>query len=301
MSKQLLELSAASSLVYRPPCTIAHEMGRRLVIACVVAGVLAFAPAALATTETASLGDVTATFTFKGAAPNYRHERLRISRAGTVLYNQPVSSKYCQSKCAPGFENPGSAVHVVDLEQNGQPDVVLDLYSGGAHCCSIEQVFSFDPATMTYVETERDFGDPGVRLVDLFHNGQIEFLSADDSFAYEFTDYAASGLPIQILSFSARHFLNVTRSHPRAIARDAATWLSAFKRMRSQHYRDSVGVIAAWAADEDLLRHAKMVRRYLSRQAKAGHLKSALSPEEPGGKKFVTKLQRFLRNHRYLG
>jgi hypothetical protein len=192
-------------------------------------------------------------------------------------------------------------VHVVDLENNGEPDVVLDLYSGGAHCCSIEQVFTFDPGTMTYVETERDFGDPSVQLVDLHHNGRTEFLTADDSFAYEFTDYAASGLPIEILKFSNRHFMKVTRGYPRAIARDAAKWLNAFKGMRTQHYRDSVGVIAAWAADEDLLGHPKLVSRYLARQAKAGHLHSALAPQEPGGRKFIRKLQRFLRNHGYLG
>jgi hypothetical protein len=277
-------------------------MGRRLIIACVVVGALALAPAALATTETASLGNVTATFKFSGTAPHFKHERLTISRAGIVAYNQPVSSKFCATECAPGVESQGQpSVHVADLEHNGQPDVVLDLYSGGAHCCTIEQVFSFDQTTMTYVETERDFGDPTARLVDLHHNGRIEFLTADDSFAFEFTDFAASGLPIEILKFSDRRFVKVTRRYPGAITRDAARWLSAFKAMRAQHFRDSVGVIAAWAADEDLLGHSRLVSRYLANQAKAGHLNSALAPQEPGGRKFIRKLQRFLRNHGYLG
>jgi len=71
--------------------------------------------------------------------------------------------------------------------------------------------------------------------------------------------------------------------------------------MTAQHYRDSVGVIAAWAADEDGLGHEKLVSSYLSQQAAAGHLNSALSPQEPGGQKFIGKLQRFLRTHGYLG
>jgi hypothetical protein len=190
---------------------------------------------------------------------------------------------------------------VLDLEHDGQPDVLLDLYSGGAHCCWIEQIFSFDPGTMTYAMTQHDFGDPGEDVVDLRHNGRYEFLTADDSFAYEFTDFAASGLPIQILTFSDRHFSNVTRQYPKLVTRDAARWMKAFNSMAKQHYSDSVGVVAAWAADEELLGHVKLVNSFLATQLKAGHLNSALRPQEPGGAKFVAKLHKFLRTHRYLG
>jgi hypothetical protein len=276
-------------------------MGRRILIGCVVAGVLTLPPAAWAATQTARLGSVTATFTFKGKAPNYSNERLTISRAGIAVYDQPVVSSFCQMQCGPGSEpSSRSSIHVVDLDHNGEPDVVLDLYSGGAHCCSIEQIFSFDPGASRYIETERNFGDPGTRIVDLAHDGRFEFLTADDAFAYEFTDYAASGLPIQVLRFSAGYFVNVTRNYPRLVANDAGRWLAAFRRLARQHYQDSVGVVAAWAADEDLLGHAGRVNRFLARQSSAGHLRSALSPAEPGGWKFTLKLRKFLRRHGYL-
>jgi hypothetical protein len=135
----------------------------------------------------------------------------------------------------------------------------------------------------------------------LRHNGRYEFLTADDSFAYEFTDFAASGLPIQILTFSDRHFSNVTRQYPKLVTRDAARWMKAFNSMAKQHYSDSVGVAAAWAADEELLGHVKLVNSFLAKQVKAGHLNSALSPQEPGGAKFVAKLSKFLRAHGYVG
>jgi hypothetical protein len=270
---------------------------RGLIMAWVLAASLAVAPEALAATQTAHSGNVTATFAFKGKFPNYTSETISIAQAGQVLYNQPVVAKFCGMQCAPGSTfGKSSSVHVVDLEHDGRPDVVLDLYSGGAHCCSIEQIFSFDPGTMTYVETERNFGDPGEQIVDLGHNGRHEFLTADDSFAFAFTDFAASGLPIQILTFSGRHFQNVTRSYPKLIQKDAAVWLNAFKSMSKQHYQDSVGVIAAWAADEDMLGHSKLVSRYLAQQQKAGHLNGGVSH----GKKFVAKLQKLLRKLGYL-
>jgi hypothetical protein len=270
---------------------------RALVIAMVAVACLTAAPVALATTQTSSAGNVTATFTFQGKVPKFHGLHLTISRAGAVVYDQPVVAKFCGKLCWPGQGAArSSSVHVVDLEGTGDPDVVLDLYSGGAHCCTVEQVFSFDPASATYAKTEQVFGDPAARIVDLGHNGHFEFLTADDSFAYRFTDFAASGLPIQIFTFANRRFTDVTNSYPKLIAKDAAVWLRAFKAQARQHYPDSVGVIAAWAADEDRLGHAKLVNRYLRGQALAGHLNA---PFATGGTRFVAKLQKFLRRRGY--
>jgi len=273
-------------------------MKRALTFIGVTALCLVVAPAAVAATQTASAGNVTATFTFQEKVPNFHGLQLSIARGGTVVYDQPVVAKFCDTLCWPGPVTGGRpAVQVVDLEHDGEPDVVLNLYSGGAHCCTVLQVFSFDPGTMTYVKTERTFGDPDARIVDLRHDGQFEFLTADDSFAYEFTDFAGSGLPIEIETFAGGQFTDVTRSYPALVAKDAAFWLKAFKGTARDHYSDSVGVIAAWAADEDLLGHVKLANRYLAQQAKAGHLNA---PFAAGGTKFVAHLQKFLRRRGYL-
>ncbi|MFZ0043659.1 MAG: hypothetical protein WAK93_20285 [Solirubrobacteraceae bacterium] len=272
-------------------------MRRWLIAACLLAAFLVTAPAALANTQTATAGNVTATFTYTGHVPNFKNERLSIAQAGAVDYNLPVTSAFCGKGCWPlsTLVNRPS-VHVLNLEGNGQPDVVLDLYSGGAHCCTVEQIFSFDPGTMTYVKTERDFYDAGVKFSDLAHNGREELVTADELFAYEFTDFADSALPIQIFSFSGRRFTNVTRSYPKLIAKDAARWLKAYKARNRRRYQTGVGVIAAWAADEDLLGKEKLVSRYLNQQARAGRL---TNPQGAGGKRFVAKLQNFLRKHGY--
>lgn len=273
-------------------------MRRALTILAVTGACLTAAPAAIATTETASAGNVTATFTFQGKLPRFHGLRLTIARGGAAVYDQPVVASFCGNLCWPGPSVSGrSAVQVVDLEHTGEPDVVLDLYSGGAHCCNQVQIFSFDAASSRYVETERVFGDPVARIVDLAHDGRFEFVTADDSFAYRFTDFGASGLPIEILSFAGGHFTDVTRSYPSLVAKNAALYLRAFKGMAKEHYPDSVGVIAAWAADEDLLGHSKLVSRYLRAQAAAGHLNA---PFMAGGTKFIANLQKFLRRQGYL-
>jgi hypothetical protein len=275
-------------------------MRRILIAILVLAASAALAPAALATTQTATKGAVAATFTFQGTFPSFSGLRLTIAQSGSVLYDQPVSATGCGSDCAPGgVGTKASSLHVIDLDHTGQPNVVLDLFTGGAHCCSIEQVFTFDPGTNTYVKAERNFGDPGERTEDLRHDGHFEFVTADDAFAYAFTDFAASGLPVQILSFSGGRFRDVTQSYPALIHTDAARWLRIFKHMARQHYADSVGVIAAWAADEYRLGKVATANRYLHQQARAGHLKSGLGASEPHGQRFVAALQRFLRRHGY--
>lgn len=272
------------------------------VAAFVVAG---FAPARAgastpASTQSASMDGVKATFTFSGSPPEVHDPRLSIARHGVVVFNGPVTSKWCGQSCWPNtIAAKDHVVHVERLQAGQTLDVVLDLYSGGAHCCSVEQVYSLTKAGKVR-KVEHNFGDPGVKFERIGAGGATYFVSADDVFAYAFTDFAASGLPIEILRFEDGSFHDVTRQFPALIARDATQWLTAFHDQASSHYSDSVGVVAAWAADEDMLGHASTVKTFLAAQLKAGHLHSGLSPIEPGGQRFVTALQAFLHKHGYV-
>jgi hypothetical protein len=256
---------------------------------------LAAAPAALATTETAQSGNVSASLMFQGSAnAGYNNVTLQIRRGGALLYDQPVASRFCPTRCGPAAAT--NSVHALDLESDGEPDVVLDLYSGGAHCCVIEQIFSFDSAANTYTKTERNFGDPGATIEDLGHDGHFELVSADDSFAYAFTNYARSGLPLQIWTFHGRRFTDVTRGYPAQITQDAAKWFRFFQ----QNLDDGLGFIAAWAADEDLIGHEAQVSSTLAAEARRGDLRSPSPEVQPGGAKFIAALQKFLREHGYV-
>lgn len=269
--------------------------------AVVVVSLSASISTAGAATQTVTKEDVTATFTYHGTSPFSQNPHLKISQNGKVVYDQWVRSAWCGKECSANvIAGSRKVVHVVHLSKSGLPSVVLDLYSGGAHCCAVEQVYSFKPNSPVIGKIEHNFGDPGVRLVKLGADGSFDLLSADDTFAYAFTDFAASGLPIEILSFSHDSFHNVTRSFPNLIAKDANQWMNAFKSQSSTHYLDSVGLVAAWAADEDLLGHSAVVARFLAIEAKAGHLNSVMSPVTSSGPKYVIALQKFLRKHGYI-
>lgn len=257
---------------------------------------LLFASAAWAakvTVQTASSGDVTATFSFHGSPPTVTQARLRIVRAGQQLYNQAVSSPACGgSTCDPGAIGSGqSSVVVADIEADGAPDVILSLFSGGTDCCFIDQVFRFDPGTMTYVKTEHNFGG-GTILERL--SGRWRFVSTDAAFACAFTDCADSGQPIQIWSFTAGQFHNVTRRYRKLISTDSAKWWRAF----NHHVSNGVGLIAAWAADQELLGHNHKVQSTLASEAHRGRLRAG-SQSVATGRRFVRKLNALLRKLGY--
>jgi hypothetical protein len=251
---------------------------------------------AQSTSQTASAGGVTATFSYSGSGITVSNPQLRIVRDGQTSYDQPVSSSQCGNQCGPGaFEAHQSSVRVIRLQAGGQPDVILELFSGGANCCFLDQVFSYSAATQTYVKTEQDFASAGVQLRRLGVARRWRFLSGDDSFKYEFTDGADSADPIQIWSFSGSVFHDVTRSYPTLIATDAARWLKLF----THHISNGVGLIAAWAADEELLGHDKLVQSTLATEARHGDLRDGGYGGGATGRRFITKLNRLLRQLGY--
>lgn len=281
-----------------------HPRRLPLTLSLTAALIGAIAPAASAETitQTVRSGSLSASFSFRPVGSfSYRDETLTIRSGGTVQYAKPVTSSSCQRFCQPGDPSrKGASIAFERLDATGT-QLVLDLYSGGAHCCSIVQVFNQPAGGGRWTKSSFDFGDPGYRLIDLAHDGTDEFLSANDHFAYAFTDYAASGMPLMILRFSRGHFVDVTRAYPGRIARDASMWMKAFEQQQRSHYSDTTGVIAAWAADEDELGHASTVERFLRQAAMHRQLNSGLGDQVPENARFVSALNRFLHKQGYLG
>jgi hypothetical protein len=230
-----------------------------------------------------------------GVAGVPSHLVLSITRNGRMAYSRPVSAAGCGRRCSDVAVPPGKSVlHVIDLDRNGEPEVVLGLFSGGANCCFIDQVFSFDRSAHTYVRSQHDFLNAGAALATL--NGRPVFESGDARITEAgFTDTAHSGTPIQIWRFAHRSFTDVTRMYPALIRADAAKWMRLF----DHHLSNGVGLIAAWAADEDLLGQSALVDTTLTRLAAQHKLRTPLGLPHNSETLFVTRLQKLLRKLGY--
>jgi hypothetical protein len=270
---------------------------RLLAVSTLTAALFALSGSALAArAQVASVENISASVRPTGQGLKRRF-RLKILVDGTSRYDQIVTSRACPPGCATiGLGTSDVPLRAIALQHFGVPDVILGLYTGGAHCCFVDQVYRLDPKTNRFIKIEHDFADSGAQILDLNGDGSYEFLSADARISNGgFTDYADSPAPLQIFSVSNSAFRDITRKYPNRLKVDAAKWLSGFHR----HYGNGRGLIAAWAADEDLLGHPGLVKSELAGALKAGHLRAPNGLGNQSAATFVTQLQKLLRRLGY--
>ncbi len=77
-----------------------------------------------------------------------------------------------------------------DITGEGNPDLVFECYSGGAHCCF--STFLYDlGAEVKEIQVSPDSNCSG-HFQDLDGDAVLEFLTCDDTFAYRYCPYAGS-------------------------------------------------------------------------------------------------------------
>ncbi|MGD8403200.1 MAG: VCBS repeat-containing protein [Anaerolineales bacterium] len=84
-----------------------------------------------------------------------------------------------------------------DLNADGYPDLVVETYSGGAHCCFGTQVFSLRPSGAALI-LQKPESNAGGTFEDLDADGIFEFITYDDSLAYQYCPYAA-GVAVKVI------------------------------------------------------------------------------------------------------
>jgi subtilisin-like proprotein convertase family protein len=242
-------------------------------------------------------GTVNATITY--TERDFLYEKLRISvvRAGRRVLDVPIERLVCRDCAA---SRPVDIV-VRDLD-GGEPEVLVDLFTGGAHCCAVSLILRWDGAAHRYRSTFHYWGNYGRRLADLDHDGRPEFVASDERFVYTFTAYVFSAAPIQIWSFRAGKLSDLTRSYPTEIAKHAASLGRYFlKRTKPEKDTDLRSYVASYVADEYLLGRPDVARRALDGALRHGLLyrgKTYLG--WPAGRVFVAELMHDLKKWGYI-
>lgn len=214
---------------------------------------------------TARSGDVRAVFDAQHDRDRYCMEnaQIQISRQGDTLFDDVLPQQILEDT---GFCRP-LALDVLALNQDAEPEILLDVYSGGAHCCTSSLIYSYVPERESYTVLNHFWGNAGYQLSDLDADGVPEFATRDDSFAYAFAAYAVSRYPIAIWRYDGQSMENVTREFPDLIYSDAYRHWQEFERLRNgeifdEPYTDDTAyiyqeyeqaILAAYLADKYLL------------------------------------------------
>jgi hypothetical protein len=232
--------------------------------------------------------------------------RLQILRSGKVVVDHAFPSADLAA-WVPGSGSTRGSLLVRDVDHDGQPEVGVELYPGGAHHESWSVVYRYDKRAGKYLSSQHTWGDPSYTLVQMDKDQIPEWLTADIRFQGEFACSGCSPLPVQIFDFHAGSFQDVSRRFQSRISADAARW---WKLYVSEHGATTPGVgitnvrgdLAAWAADEERLGKHQTVVSALQDAERRGYLQVDPMEQSVLGSPatFIQNLFRFLRTTGYM-
>jgi hypothetical protein len=225
--------------------------------------------------------NVKATLAFERKTGVFTEIRLTIRRNTTTWRSRPLGTSY--------FSRP--RLYVRDLDADGELEMRIDSYTGGAHCCFQTRIFRWLPARKAYGMTFRNWADAGYQAKNLDGLGPVELLSSDARFGYVFTAFAGSPFPIQIWEFDGGRLRDVTRLFPGQVELDAKRlWRTYLEHRRTDDVR---GVLAAWQADQYLLGREDTGWQELERALARGDLNGP-NGFWPTGRGYLQALRAFL-------
>jgi hypothetical protein len=117
---------------------------------------------------------------------------LQVTSGSNVVYSHSVDSfeSYTLGQAADAQEQIPAIANGTDVTGRGEPDMIVSLYTGGAHCCWIHYVFELEPQ-FKLLATLNDSDDDGARF-ERFKDGHYYYITADWTFGYWPTCFACS-------------------------------------------------------------------------------------------------------------
>jgi hypothetical protein len=271
----------------------------RLALAVLLALLPASTAHARAVTETDASGDTRAELSYDRSGdalnPSFRDFAVRIYADDDLAFERELGS--CCRGYAPARFGRKPSISVRDLD-GGEPEVVVDFYTGGAYCCWL--TFVYRSRGDSYARTSKNWGPKRQRLDDIAGGPQLEWLSHDDRFLNPYgCNFCWRFLP-HVWRFEDGEFRDVTRRYP-AVVRPKS------KKLRRKYFRasrrgdDVKPIVAPYVATTYLLRKPDdgwdLVRRALQRGELVNH--RGRYDFCPCGKRYPKRLRRFLSETGY--
>jgi hypothetical protein len=276
----------------------------RIFVTALLAMLVFAVPAAAATkTETASSGQTSATFAY-----NYKKTRfgtydfsnlhVTIDRGGVRLVDQTVEDAWPADQGANG----ATSITVRDLDADDEPEVLLDLYSGGANCCWYSLSWRFDENQNKYMKkTLRPGLSFPYTLKDIDKNGIPEFRSVDYRFAYKYGSNADTPRPLRIFNWDRGRLVDVTVAFPRLAELDAADMYKGYLHFRKVKDANVRGLLAAYLADSYRAGNGRVAWRRVVAAYRRGDVDAKFKGDVgPHGKAFLVSVRKFLKKLGYL-
>jgi hypothetical protein len=236
----------------------------------------------LAANMAEQVGNVRAEVTFKkGDYSLAKDVRIKILKNNKVVVDEIVSPQ----------ENTYSLKLVVkDLDGDKEPEIIFTHNPAmGQRCCTTARIYGYRKNRNQYSMVASDWRGAGFpQIKDLDGDGKYEFEYADWRFAYAFTVFANSVMPIRIWQYRQGSLDEVTYKYPQAIKRHIEKGNEWHQQLVHEN-RDLKGSFAAYAAEKYLLGEGGEGLREIKR-----------SYQGEDKQEFLDKLNEFLKKTGYI-
>jgi len=219
---------------------------------------------AQAKTEKVTRGEVTASFSYTANKDkvSFKGLKLTIARGGATALTTTLG-KY--KGFWPAGRGGSRSIRLRDLDGDGEAEVLLDLYSGGANCCLTTLIYRYRATGNTYVPVPVQLGRFGYSLRDLDRKGPVEIVATDVRLAGAFgVPSVAAVAPIRIFQLDRDGLADATRGFPGEVRKDLRAWRKEYPSFVRQK-APLKGILAAIAADTILLNDEKGTARIFRR------------------------------------
>ncbi len=269
----------------------------RLALALLVFVASATAAEARVVVERDTRGDTRAELSYDRTGDEFSRKyhdfTVRIHKDGDLVFERDLS---CGHRCSPaGFERRRS-ISLRDLDGGG-PEVLVEVYSGGAYCCWVTFVYRADGGA--YARSSKNWGPKRPRFTNLGGGGP-EFISHDDRFLRPYGCASCWRWLPHVWRFDDGSFRDVTRQFPGQVRPGS-------KKLRRRYFRASAGggdvkpVLAGYVATRYLLGRPDAGWRLVRRALRRGELDNRRGRYDfcPCGEGYPKRLRRFLREIGY--
>lgn len=120
-----------------------------------------------------------------------------------------------ESECTDRFYS----IQAEDLDNDGRKEILINQYTGGAHCCSYLVACRIANDRLTVLDSIW-WGDSGYEIQDIDKDGKKELAGVNSWFAYAFTNFSESRFNVIIYKFKNSKFYDATSEFPDIIKDD---------------------------------------------------------------------------------
>lgn len=262
------------------------------------------------TSDTLDNGTVStsATVTFQQNSNFLSNLRIQISRNQQAVTSAAIPVQQLPNyNRRVGFRANTTDIIVIDLDSDGEPEVITDVAEAKTNCCSSSFIYTYNPQIKQYSVNTQFWGNYNSgywlvpisgeerdrKLADVDNDGFYEFAAYDDRFRTRFSSIGGLGgsyAPIQIWRYQQGKLNNVTKEFPYFLTLNARESLDAYQRIRSQSGAEAAkSAMAAYVGAMYLLGQKDEAMQQLQQ----GYSDTA------SGQRFITQLTSFLRQAGY--